>query len=68
MINILFAAAVFLDPYTGMELPPEPQHNGCFCSVHYKTVPDPKEPAQPFRQGFEPPPIESIPDPLDPVK
>ena len=67
MINIAFAAAVFINPYTGQPLPPEPQHDGCFCSVHYKSIPDPREPAKPFRQGVEAPPIESIPDPLAPL-
>lgn len=76
---ILFALAVALPvtttlalqythPDTGRLLPPEPEHNGCFCSVHHKSDPAPKEPAKPFRQGFDAPLIETVPDVLEPVK
>lgn len=58
----------YTNPYTGALLPPEPQHNGCLCSTHYKTDAAPKEPARPFRQGFDAPLVETVPDPLEPVK
>ena len=65
---IAVAAQIFINPNTGLELPPEPQHNGCFCSVHYKNVQAPVEPAKPFRQMYEPPSVDSVPDVLEPVK
>lgn len=54
----------YLHPQTGVPLPVEPLEAvpGCLCSVHYKNVPGPKEPAKPFRQGvIDAPSVDSIP-------
>lgn len=70
LAGVALAAQVFINPYTGMELPPEPReaYAGCKCSVHFKDVPASTEPALPFRQGIDAPLIESVPDVLEPVK
>ena len=61
-------ALQYTDPHTGLILPPEPQHNGCKCSVHHKTQLGPKEPAKPFRQGLDAPLLETVPDVLEPLR